>query len=286
MLSSCVGVVGEPFPLQADAATPDEGEPNSDAGLFALDAGRALDAGLSALDAGATRDAGAAPFLDGGGYNPCPAATPCRFMPLGDSITEGYEGGYRIPLFRKVLAANQSIVFVGTQANGPAIVDGVTFSRAHEGHAGYSIDATHSQYNIADLIDASLSTNQPDIIALMIGTNDVSRSHLTDSADRLGHLLDQLIADAPSALIIVALITPTQSDDDNVFVRQYNDAIPAVVAARVALGKHLVLVDMYSAFTADPAYKTSLLIDNFHPGDSGNVVLASVWYEAVRPLLH
>lgn len=236
--------------------------------------------GAVGTSSGAVDDSGPSPS-----YDPCPHDAPCRYMPLGDSITEGYEGGYRIALFRSVLSAGQDITFVGSMANGPDEVDGVPFSRAHEGHSGYSIDATHSPYNLDDLVDEAIATHQPHIIALMIGTNDVARNAQADSPERLALLLDHLTTIAPDALVVLAQITPTQTDEDNQRVEAYNAAMPAIVEARTSLGKHIVLVDMYGAFTADPDYRVNLMYDNFHPGAAGDEVLAAVWYAAIAEFL-
>lgn len=284
-----------------DSGEPADGAAGADGGDSA-DAGALADSG--AFEDGGTADSGAAdgngtladsggPLVDSGpeadagilNYNPCPAVGPCRYMPLGDSVTEGYEGGYRIPLFRSALADQLSITFVGGRANGPATVDGVPFPREHEGHGGFYIDRSHSNDNIADLVVAALAAHSPHIIALMIGANDVARAHMPDSSARLALLLDRIITAAPDALIVLAQITPAQSDEDNGFVEAYNRDLPALVTARQALGKHIILVDMYSAFTAHPDYKTSLMYDNLHPGPAGDEVMASVWYAAIRGYL-
>lgn len=242
-----------------DAALPDGGEAHEDAGMR-------IDGGML--------------------YNPCVVGEPCRFMPLGDSITSGYEGGYRVPLFRHALEDGKAITFVGSRANGPDEVDGVPFPRAHEGHDGYYIDSTHSSYNISDLVDEAIETHRPHIIALMIGANDVSRAPgIPGSAERLALLVDQVLADAPDALLLLAQITPTQTEADNERVRAYNAEIPAIVASRAAAGRHIALVDMYGAFTAVPDYQSVLMYDNLHPGVEGDRVLARVWYEAIGELL-
>ena len=235
------------------------------------------DAAVSASDARVlTKDDGGSPE-----YSPC-SSQPCRYMPLGDSITEGYEGGYRVPLFRRAVAANKWLTFVGSQANGPEMVDGLAFSRQHEGHSGYSIDASHSQNNLSDLVDASLQSHRPQIIALMIGANDVARAHFTDSPERLAALLDQIARDAPDATIALAKITPTQDDATNTLVVAYNAAMNELVRVRIEQGRHITLVDMYSAFIANPNYKTEWLLDMFHPNSAGDEVLAQVWFDAIN----
>jgi lysophospholipase L1-like esterase len=72
----------------------------------------------------------------------------------------------------------------------------------------------------------------------------------------------------------------------NTRVQTFNAAIPALVQARVADGKHVVVVDMYGAFVSHADYKTALLADNVHPNDAGYQVMAEVWYAALEPVLH
>ncbi|MET1073917.1 MAG: hypothetical protein ABWY11_14825, partial [Umezawaea sp.] len=57
-----------------------------------------------------------------------------RVMPLGDSITDGYNvpGGYRINLWQRMAAAGQTVDFVGSGVNGPAALG----DHDHEGHSG------------------------------------------------------------------------------------------------------------------------------------------------------
>lgn len=69
---------------------------------------------------------------------PSVAAAPVRVMPLGDSITDGYNvpGGYRIELEDLLVSRGQPVDFVGSLSNGPASLA----DRDHEGHSGWRID--------------------------------------------------------------------------------------------------------------------------------------------------
>jgi lysophospholipase L1-like esterase len=57
------------------------------------------------------------------------------------------------------------------------------------------------------------------------------------------------------------------------------------VQARAAAGKHIALVDMYAAFTANASYKTALMNDDLHPKDTGYVLMAQTWYAAIKAFL-
>src|SRR4051812_29231240 len=117
----------------------------------------------------------------------------------------------------------------------------------------------------------------------MIGTNDTnSNVDLTNAPRRLANLLDQILDADPHLLLVVAQILPQGSDANNARVQPYNAAIPVLVNARADAGKHIVMVDMYSAFTAKADYRVSYLTDTLHPNATGYKVMADVWYAAVR----
>jgi lysophospholipase L1-like esterase len=120
----------------------------------------------------------------------------------------------------------------------------------------------------------------------MIGTNDISIDlDLGQAPDRLGLLLDRIIENAPDALVVLAQMVPTTDDNLNDRVEAYNDAMPALVTERQETGAHIVLVDMYGAYTANANYKDDYMDDLLHPNDAGYVVMADVWYEAIGELL-
>jgi lysophospholipase L1-like esterase len=212
-------------------------------------------------------------------------------MPSGDSITVGAQstdtGGYRVPLFHTTHSKKQSITFVGPSAAGPATVDGVPFPSAHNGHSGYVIDTIGTRKGLLPLMEPNLQKYTPHIVLLMIGTNDVNdQLDLPTAPDRLASLIDGVTSTAPDALLVVAQITPTRTDSLNVDVKAFNAAIPNLVAERAKAGKHIVMVDMHSAFTANANYKTALLFDGLHPTDAGYAVMAQTWYKAISGFLH
>jgi lysophospholipase L1-like esterase len=223
----------------------------------------------------------------GAGYDPCPATGPCVIMPFGDSITEGFpvSGGYRSRLFHLALQDDREITFVGSaNNNNPSMVDGVPFPQNHEGHGGWTIEGSNG---IAKLVESSMRDYEPDIVTLMIGTNDINGNISVSSApQRLGALLDSIYEADPDVLVILAQIVPTRSDGTNQAVQTYNAAMPGLVSTRVSAGRHLILVDMYGAFTRDQNYKNSLLGDNLHPNDAGYVRMAETWYAVLADFLH
>jgi hypothetical protein len=206
-------------------------------------------------------------------------------LPFGDSITRGAkssdDGGYRVPLYKLILAAKQKATFTGSQAHGPAQVSGQPFPRSHEGHAGWTIDPGYnmisSSYSgISKLVPSPALDGNPHIILLMIGTNDLFARDTANMATRLEVLLDKIAQNAPKALIVLAQLTPRGQSDPN--LTAYNAKLPGIVQAHAAKGQHLIGVDMSKL-------PTNLLADGTHPNDQGYAYMANVWHAAIKDLL-
>jgi GDSL-like Lipase/Acylhydrolase family len=287
--SGASGAAGTPDAARAAGAT---GDAQADRPIVDRVDARTFDAGAG-LDARPPGDANAdAPTDTAPAYNPCPPrGMPCVIMPVGDSITAGFlspgSGSYRVPLFQLARANMQSITFVGSAADGPAMVDGVPFPRNHEGHSGFNIDATQGRQGVSPLFPGAITTFKPHIVLLMIGTNDVDTGETTIPA-RLGNLMDSILGADPKLLLVVAQIVPQQvaiPDRLNGLVQAFNAEMPALVKTRADAGKHVVLVDMYQAFTSNPNFSTAYMADRIHPNGTGDAVMANTWYAAIRELL-
>jgi lysophospholipase L1-like esterase len=200
---------------------------------------------------------------------------------LGDSITYGiqYAGAYRVELFQDAVTAHKNITFVGDHslANGPAMVGGVPFPQDNDGHSGWTID------QIAGLVPSPALQTTPDIVLLMIGTNDMysTTQPVAQAPQRLAALIDKIVGADAHALLVVAEITPLQNSTWEVQVQSYNAAIPALVQARAAAGKHVALVDMHTGFMT----ATMLSSDGVHPNKAGYDHMGDVWYAAIKDVL-
>lgn len=93
------------------------------------------------------------------------AQGPVRIMPLGDSNTWGQlvPGSYRTQLYQDLATEGIRTQFVGSLSNGPDALP----SKNNEGHSGWTIS------QIAGGVDTWLKASQPQIVLLMIGTNDI-----------------------------------------------------------------------------------------------------------------
>jgi hypothetical protein len=212
----------------------------------------------------------------GGNFDPCPATDPCKILPLGDSITFGiqYEGAYRVELFHKALADGKKITYVGSQTNGPSMVDNMAFPKSHEGHSGYTIDQMKPFAMTTDV------TYKPNIITLHIGTNDTYGSSPSGAPMRLQALVDLITSTYPDTLLVVAKIVPYPSQAAN--VKLINDSIPDTVNSRAMQGKHVIMVDCNTGFMTS----SMLSSDSIHPNQTGYNFMGDQFYAGISKYLH
>jgi lysophospholipase L1-like esterase len=218
-----------------------------------------------------------------GSYKPCPTnGDPCKILPLGDSITwgVGYDGAYRVELFSRAVAGQKNITFTGSLSNGPNTVANTTFPKRNEGHSGWTIaqDTGLIPSPATDTANGGI----PHIVLVHIGTNDIyAASGQATMPDRLGTLVDKIISTAPNALVVVAKITPLLNNATwNSTVNTYNNAIPGLIQTRAAAGKHVILADMNTGFTAP-----MLSSDGIHPTQSGYNFMGDQWYSVISSVL-
>ncbi|GEC06096.1 lipase [Streptomyces spinoverrucosus] len=204
------------------------------------------------------------------GVTPASAAptTPLRVMPLGDSITWGVGSstgnGYRAPLWNKLATDGHPLDFVGTLRGGSMS------DPDNQGHSGYKI------HQIAALADPPLTRYRPNVVTLMIGTNDLNESYQVSTATaRLKSLVNQITAAAPDATVLVASLVVSTSGSEEQYRAAYNQAIPRIVSDAQAAGKKVAYVDMSSLTTAD-------LADTLHPNDSGYQKMADAFHRGIR----
>ncbi|MBD0739392.1 hypothetical protein BGM09_07990 [Streptomyces sp. CBMA29] len=191
-----------------------------------------------------------------------------RIMPLGDSITDGYNvpGGYRSDLWQYLATDGHTDDFVGSQSNGPARLG----DHDHEGHPGWRIDEIDAH------AAAWMRATSPRTILLHIGTNDMIQNHDPAGAPaRLSTLLTHITDAAPAADVLVSDLIPLADPTIESRARQYNAAVPGVVSALAAQGRHVHFVSMHSALT------TADLADGVHPTAGGYSKMAARWYSAL-----
>ncbi len=206
-----------------------------------------------------------------------------KIMPLGDSITYGKVnkylpdlGGYRTELWQKFEADGLTVDFVGSQSTGPDRLG----DKDHEGHPGKAIDWIDNRVN------GWLNTSTPDIVLLMIGTNDTNPGRgksISQISNELSNLIDKITQQLPDTQLLVASIPPINPDGQSQTRVQkgldFNAAIPNIVDDKLAEGKKVKFVDMTSLTVDDISSPPD---DNgLHPTVDGYGKVADFWYDAL-----
>ena len=170
---------------------------------------------------------------------------PLRIMPMGDSLTRGDDvdnpsepsAGYRAVL--SVLLAEQfpdlRFVFVGSQiSGGTSTADGLELYRheGHNAHTVYYLDYGAPYFGIYQLCDEWLAKYQPDVVILMLGTNDLGLNGsmgdgaATQTAAYQLQLMKKLKDQAPIRFFLLATSPPRNGDGGfNHVVSLYNELL-------------------------------------------------------------
>ena len=201
-----------------------------------------------------------------------------KILALGDSITAGEHpvdptpGAYRIQLWNKFVADGFNVDFVGSQYNGSRNLD----DKEHEGHPGWTINQINTLVD-----DGLLRTYQPDLILLMIGTNDILRRDTTSTLEtELSQLIDDLTEKSPNAHLLVSSIAPLDSSIKSKtkadIVTAYNNLIPELVTKKAAQGQQITYVNAGGILSVQ-----DLVSDGIHPTATGYNRLGKSWYDAI-----
>ena len=202
----------------------------------------------------------------------CQSTVNIRLLPLGDSITAGYDSstgnGYREPLAIELAGQIGTLDFVGSQ------IDGTMADPDNEGHFGIDIS------DLAALTTAALKRYKPNVVALDVGINDIGGNYYVSTApSRLASLIDQIVAAEPDATVLVAQLIVNGDPGEESEVVTFNNALPAIVQARASAGKHVYLVNMSGlTYPAD-------LDGTLHPNDSGYQLMANAWDAAIQQVI-
>jgi lysophospholipase L1-like esterase len=203
---------------------------------------------------------------------------PTRILPLGDSLTSGVSGqvvngGYRNRLYTLLTNAGYNVDFIGlnTDASNPTLPD-----RDHQGVGGIRIDTVQASIN--DWLDAMA---EPDVVLLLLGTNDFSQNFNINSIQtRMNDLISAIAVKRPFAKIIVSNLT-VRTDSAILDAQEavFSAAIPGIVNTQVALGRQVSFLDIRSGIL------TSDLSDGVHPTQTGYNKMADLWFPAITNVI-
>ena len=202
-------------------------------------------------------------------------------MPIGDSMTQGYEvvGGYRYPLVNALANANLKVDFVGSHNdNAPETMT----DREHQGHPGDRAD------HIVNIVDQQVVVYEPDIVLLFAGTNDMFNDEQARSAhEDMDLILSKITSKLPNTRVIVSTITrlPVNSLLYDPHVVAYNKQIVNIVQKYQSLGNKVGLVDMHPLITEEFFPPIDEKNDKIHPNIDGFNKMATVWYDAIHAVM-
>ena len=238
-------------------------------------------------------------------------AAPIRIMPVGDSITAGttdanwtypFSFSYRGALYTQLTGAGYDFQFVGESPepwNGipygvpPVIVGPDLRSVAQDGHRGYGGSTiTNITYGTGydPGIVAAMNVDNPDLVLLMIGINDLyyygNGSNPTVVNSALKNLTDMILATKPNVYMIVAQINTYKDGTLNNSTVAYNNYIRnTLVPGYITEGYNVSTVDQYANFlNPNGTFNQSLYSNIIHPNAAGYELMADTWFAGIEAL--
>ena len=215
------------------------------------------------------------------------STTPVKIMPLGDSITDSYNGrpdlfpagrpSYRYRLWNKLTEAGFGVNFVGGQYGDDGEPVGYSFDQDHEGHSGWRAD------QVLPYVEGWARAVLPDVVLLHLGTNDVFQSDGDDAAgyvdtttnaqtiNELSQIIDKLRLANPKVKVLLAAIIPGYKY--KLQTQDLNGRISTLAAQKNTSTSRVYLVDQWEGFDA-----STDTYDGVHPNGTGEYKMAERWY--------
>ena len=224
---------------------------------------------------------------------------------MGDSITQSNadgdsSGSPRKSLYDLLVANGYTFSYTGhytANIDGLPASGGTADSNLYQYHSGISGSVIGDNYGGRTGMTQNtptfwtsgrLATVKPNVILIMLGTNDVDQNiDLANAPARLTTLVNTIFAQAgvgnPS--VMVASIPPNRTSlpNDPVNTATFNAAVPGVVAAQRALGRDVYFVDQFTPLDND--YANRMMGDNLHTNAAGNNSLAQQWFDKISAVV-
>ena len=137
-------------------------------------------------------------------------------------------------------------------------------------------------YDITAKIDSWLTDSLPDMILLMIGTNDLLSGEYQNQHDELHNLISRILSHSPDVELLVASIPPMSGSlgSHNELVENYNRYIPSIVNSYAQEGYFVYFADVYLGLDPNTDF-----YDDLHLNAQGYEKIADVWYDVIIQLL-
>jgi lysophospholipase L1-like esterase len=225
-----------------------------------------------------------------------PAAAATRFMPTGDSITQGTGStdnlGFR-PRLYTLLNGFGSYDFVGPSGTSP-----------HEGYFDGALRVENFLAGGNHDLEPVVVQHDPEVLAIHLGTNDVnsylgpyapwSTDHSTPTTNPsgdLGALVDYALNINAGGVsrVVVSRVVPIGGREED--IRAFNREVVRLVldyrnGAVTGTPEPVTLADHYRHFLGNPDLFSGgpgdWMDDYLHPNDAGYEEMANVYFAAVR----
>ena len=221
-----------------------------------------------------------------------------RWLPLGDSITWGCgngilphvpnggcerdAGSYRIPTAQALEQWNITIETVGSLMAGPSSAPEQW--QHHEGHPGWTAVNIES-------ISSHWITTAPDMITVLLGTNDCGNASQHGSSDpsfpiaSMKTLLATIAAKLPHAKVFMASILAMRSDIHNGADAQCGVGLNKAIPGLLSDNPNFVYVPLYENTSAPLVCGDNVdeysIGDGIHPNAFGHLRVASVFSRVI-----
>ncbi|MCQ2368429.1 MAG: GDSL-type esterase/lipase family protein [Kiritimatiellae bacterium] len=241
------------------------------------------------------------------------ARKPIRILPLGDSITEGYNGSgncanYRTQLAAKLSMAGYMVETLGYHYVRSRMPSGEWAPIEWQYHAGVSAQRVWTSKSLGDgfnnragdmeAIEATLNVcdGEPDIVLVKLGTNDIGNGDPANHIfDGLKKTIDTIHAKFPNAKVIVT--TAVKYGTNNGIRNSYNTLIRNAFKTDGVFATSdyswLSLVDQCvkvgngteeGSFNDDQG-RVLFYSDSTHPDWAGHDLMSDGWYEKIITLI-
>ncbi|MCX6938266.1 MAG: GDSL-type esterase/lipase family protein [Verrucomicrobia bacterium] len=181
------------------------------------------------------------------------AASSIKLVFDGDSITDGWQGSGKAIWARRY---------------------------AQLGAFDFGISADRTQHVLWRLSAGQVDNLKPVLIALMIGTNNLSSNTDEQIAEGIASIVRDYRARCPEAVVLLQAIFPRgqkAEDSARARIKAINHSI-----AKLHDGKKVVFVDFGEKFlNADGSMSPEIMPDFLHPSEQGY----QIWADAIQPVI-